>query len=53
MDICDDIGLIALICRHAIPLFFANIDTPDNATLIFITGSQATVFALYDFLLSF
>ena len=24
----NDIGLMALVCRHDIPLFFANIDTP-------------------------
>ena len=24
----DDLGLMALVCRHDIPLFFANIDTP-------------------------
>ena len=24
----DDTGLMALVCRHDIPLFFANVDTP-------------------------
>ena len=28
MDSFDDTGIMALICRHDIPLFFANIDTP-------------------------
>ncbi|KAG1722589.1 uncharacterized protein EDB91DRAFT_1255981 [Suillus paluster] len=28
MDSFDDTGVMALICRHDIPLFFANIDTP-------------------------
>ena len=28
MEIYDDTGVMALICRHDIPLFFANIDTP-------------------------
>jgi hypothetical protein len=28
MDHFDNTGLIALICRHNIPLFFTNIDTP-------------------------
>ncbi|KIK14411.1 hypothetical protein PISMIDRAFT_76211, partial [Pisolithus microcarpus 441] len=28
MDSFDDTGLMALICRHDIPLFFANIDMP-------------------------
>lgn len=27
-DIFDDTGLMALVCRHDIPLFFTNIDTP-------------------------
>ncbi|KAI6152500.1 hypothetical protein BKA82DRAFT_29556 [Pisolithus tinctorius] len=28
MDCFDDTGIMALICHHDIPLFFANIDTP-------------------------
>ena len=28
IDCFDDTGIMALICRHDIPLFFANIDTP-------------------------
>lgn len=28
MDKFDDRGIMALVCRHDIPLFFANIDTP-------------------------
>ena len=28
IDSFDDTGVMALICRHDIPLFFANIDTP-------------------------
>ncbi|KAG1863946.1 hypothetical protein C8R48DRAFT_833650 [Suillus tomentosus] len=28
MDSFDDTGIMALICRHDIPLFFANIDSP-------------------------
>ena len=28
MDSFDDTGVMALICRHDIPLFFTNIDTP-------------------------
>ena len=28
MDSYDDTGIMALICRHDIPLFFANIDSP-------------------------
>ncbi|KAI9464332.1 hypothetical protein HD554DRAFT_2206255 [Boletus coccyginus] len=37
MDNFDDTGVMVLICRHDIPLFFANIDSPD-----------ATVVAFYD-----
>jgi hypothetical protein len=28
MDSFDDTGIMALICRHDIPLFFASIDSP-------------------------
>ena len=28
MEKCDDGGQMALVCRHDIPLFLANIDTP-------------------------
>lgn len=56
-DRFDDTGLMALVCRHDIPLFFANIDTPGEQqkyavallehffTLIPI---NATVACLYD-----
>jgi len=53
----DDTGLMALICRHDIPLFFANIDTPGEqqkyavALLEHVFGllpSHATVVAYYD-----
>ncbi|KIO14641.1 hypothetical protein M404DRAFT_118351, partial [Pisolithus tinctorius Marx 270] len=30
IDCFDDTGIMALICCHDIPLFFANIDTPDE-----------------------
>ncbi|KAI5981055.1 hypothetical protein EDC04DRAFT_2916960 [Pisolithus marmoratus] len=53
----DDTGLMALICRHDIPLFFANIDTPGeqqkySVTLIdhlfSLLPPQANVVVLYD-----
>ncbi|KAF8124776.1 hypothetical protein EV363DRAFT_1177524 [Boletus edulis] len=53
----DDTGLMVLICRHDIPLFFANIDTPGEQQkfplaliqhLITLLPSKATVVILYD-----
>ncbi|KAI6026008.1 hypothetical protein EDC04DRAFT_2930447 [Pisolithus marmoratus] len=53
----DDTGLMALICRHDIPLFFANIDTPGeqqkySVTLIdhlfSLLPPQANIVVLYD-----
>ena len=57
MDSFDDTGLMALICRHNIPLFFANIDSPGEqqkyavallAHLFMLLPLQATVVSLYD-----
>ncbi|KAI6034740.1 hypothetical protein BKA83DRAFT_4487730 [Pisolithus microcarpus] len=57
MDTFDDSGLMALICRHDIPLFFANIDTPGEQQKYSITliehlfsllPPQANVVTLYD-----
>ncbi|KIM67523.1 hypothetical protein SCLCIDRAFT_21054 [Scleroderma citrinum Foug A] len=57
MDNFDDMGLMALICRHDIPLFFANIDSPGEqqkyavallAHLFMLLPLQATVVGLYD-----
>lgn len=57
MDSFDDTGLMALICRHDIPLFFANIDSPGEqqkyvlaliSHLFALLPSQATVVILYD-----
>ena len=57
MDNFDDMGLMALICHHDIPLFFANIDSPGEqqkyavvllAHLFMLLPLQATVFGLYD-----
>ena len=53
----DDTGLMALICRHDIPLFFANIDTAGEQQkfplalidhLFSLLPSQATIVMLYD-----
>ncbi|KAI6158808.1 hypothetical protein EDD17DRAFT_1487803 [Pisolithus thermaeus] len=53
----DDTGLMALICRHDIPLFFANIDTPGEQQkysvaliqhLFSLLPRQANVVVLYD-----
>lgn len=53
----DDNGVMALVCRHDIPLFFANIDTPGEQQkyavallehLFTLLPSQATVTGLYD-----
>ncbi|KAG1770194.1 hypothetical protein EDD22DRAFT_977211 [Suillus occidentalis] len=57
MDSFDDTGIMALICRHDIPLFFANIDTPGEQQkylvaliehLFTLLPPQATVVTLYD-----
>ena len=53
----DDTGLMALVCRHDVPLAFANIDTPGEQQKYAITLVQwlfdhlppdATAMALYD-----
>lgn len=53
----DDTGLMALVCRHDIPLFFANIDTPGEQQkymvaliehLFSLIPEEATVACLYD-----
>jgi hypothetical protein len=53
----DDTGLMALVCRHDIPLFFANIDTPGEQQkysvallehLFTLLPEHATVVAYYD-----
>ena len=57
MDSFNDTGLMALICCHDIPLFFANINTPGEQQkfvlalighLFALLPSQATVVILYD-----
>ncbi|KAG1869102.1 hypothetical protein C8R48DRAFT_597758 [Suillus tomentosus] len=57
MDSFDDTGLMALICRHDIPLFFANIDSPGEQQkysvalidhLFSLLPQSATVITLYD-----
>ncbi|KAG2139317.1 hypothetical protein DEU56DRAFT_735682 [Suillus clintonianus] len=57
MDSFDNTGLMALICRHDIPLFFANIDSPGEQQkysvaliehLFTLLPPQATVATLYD-----
>ncbi|KIJ65276.1 hypothetical protein HYDPIDRAFT_89158, partial [Hydnomerulius pinastri MD-312] len=57
MDSFDDTGLMALICRHDIPLFFANIDSPGEQQkysvalighLFSLLPPEATVAVLYD-----
>ena len=57
MDCFDDTGIMALICCHDIPLFFANIDTPGEQQkysvallehFFSLLLSTATVIALYD-----
>lgn len=56
-EIFDDTGLMALVCQHDIPLFFANIDTPGEQQKFSISlleklfdnlPSSATVTVLYD-----
>ena len=53
----DDTGLAALVCRHDIPLFFANIDTPGEQPkymvvllgyLFSLLPPQTTVICLYN-----
>ncbi|KAG1779269.1 hypothetical protein EV702DRAFT_1195245 [Suillus placidus] len=57
MDSFDDMGIMALICRHDIPLFFANIDSPGEQQkyaialiehLFSLLPQEATVITLYD-----
>ncbi|KIM57310.1 hypothetical protein SCLCIDRAFT_28917 [Scleroderma citrinum Foug A] len=57
MDNFDNTGLMALICQHDIPLFFANIDTPGEqqkysvsliSHLFSLLPQQANVVVLYD-----
>ena len=57
MESFDDTGLMALICRHDIPLFFANVDTLGEqqkyalaliAHLFSLLPPQATVVVFYD-----
>ena len=57
MDGFDDTGVMALICCHDIPLFFANIDTPGEQQkytvallthLFMLLPLHATVVGLYD-----
>ncbi|KAG1892710.1 hypothetical protein F4604DRAFT_1672662 [Suillus subluteus] len=58
MDSFDDTGVIALICRHDIPLFFANIDSPGEQQkyavaliehLFSLLPQEATVIMLYNY----
>jgi hypothetical protein len=57
MDHFDDTGLMALVCRHDIPLFLTNIDTPGEQQkyavallqhLFSLIPTIATVAAFYD-----
>jgi hypothetical protein len=57
MDQFDDTGLMALVCRHDIPLFLANIDTPGEQQKYAVAlvehlfshlPAQATIYLLYD-----
>ncbi|KAG1879878.1 hypothetical protein F4604DRAFT_1923085 [Suillus subluteus] len=57
MESFDDTGIMALICRHDIPLFFANIDSPGEQQkyvvsliehLFSLIPQEATVVTLYD-----
>ena len=56
-DQFDDYGVMSIVCRHDVPLFFANIDTPGEQQKYMIAllehimtmlPSQATVVVLYD-----
>ena len=57
MESFDNTGLMALICRHDIPLFFANVDTLGEqqkyalaliSHLFSLLPSDATVVVFYD-----
>lgn len=57
MDAFDDTGVMALVCRHDIPLFFANIDTPGEQQkyavallkhFVSLIPPAATIAVLYD-----
>jgi len=57
IDSFDDTGVMALICRHDIPLFLANIDTPGEQQkysialvehLFSLIPFEANVVILYD-----
>jgi hypothetical protein len=57
MEQFDDTGLMALVCRHDVPLFLANIDTPGEQQKYAVAlleelfshlPDNATVSALYD-----
>lgn len=57
MDSFDDTGVMALICHHDIPLFFANIDSPSEQQkysvallqhLFSLLPPEANVVTLYD-----
>jgi|ERR1700722_9905293 len=56
-DQFDDTGLMTIVCRHDIPLFFANIDTPGEQQkysvaliehVFSLIPPEATVACLYD-----
>ncbi len=56
-EVFDDTGLMALVCRHDIPILFANIDTPGEQQkyavaliiqLFSLLPENATVTILYD-----
>ena len=56
-DQFDDYGVMSIVCRHDVPLFFANIDTPGEQQKYMVAlvehvmnmlPSQATVVVLYD-----
>lgn len=57
MEHFDDTGLMALVCRHDIPLFLANVDTPGEQQkyavaliehFFTLVPSESTVACLYD-----
>ena len=56
-DFFDDQGIMSLVCRHDVPLFFANVDTPGEEQkyavalikhLFSLLPPEATVIVLYD-----
>lgn len=56
-DYFNDQGLMSIVCRHDVPLFFANIDTPGEEQkyavalikhLFSLLPADATVTVLYD-----